>query len=120
MNVNVRFLGDVCVLEIIDYSAVSPSLFRIQILDELIEKGHKRFLVDLRQVKYLDSGGLGDLFVIKKHTEKVGGTVKLLNPNERVAELFKIATLNKVFEIFDNEGKAVESFRASSSPDMKG
>lgn len=68
-------------------------------LTALIEKGQNTFLIDLAQVDYIDSTGLGMLISIKKHAMKNGGNVSLLGIQGIVKEVFELTLLTKVFEI---------------------
>lgn len=76
--------------------------------------GRKRFLLNLEQVDWMSSTGIGDLVSCIKRTAEQGGAVKLLNPSERVFDLLVMTRLAEVFEIFEDEEEAVGSF--SSAP----
>jgi len=80
------------------------------ILRLLVEKGEKKILLNLADVSYIDSSGLGELVAGYTTLQKAGGEMKLLNLTKRVTELMVITKLLTVFEIFDNETEAVESF----------
>ncbi len=71
---------------------------------------HKKIVVNLREVNYIDSGGLGTLVGLYTSAHSVGGTIKLCNLTHRVGELLQVTKLVTVFEVFDNEQKAVQSF----------
>lgn len=81
-----------------------------QILRTLIEEGKRRVLIDLADVTFLDSTGLGTLVAGFASFEKNGGRLKLLHLSPRVAELINVTKLYILFEIFDNEADAVTSF----------
>ena len=80
-------------------------------LRELCDQGKKQILVDLKNVKFMNSSGLGILIGSLTTTRNCGGEFKLLHLNEKVQELLKITKLNRVFEVFDDEGKAIASFK---------
>jgi len=65
----------------------------------LINQGQKCFLIDLSQVDYIDSAGLGALVYIQKRTLKNGGRIKIKGLQGIVKELFELTRLTKVFEI---------------------
>ena len=64
-----------------------------------IEKGHKTFVVDLGNVDYIDSSGLGTLVGIQKRALQNGGSVIIKNLKGLVKDLFELTRLTKVFEI---------------------
>jgi anti-sigma B factor antagonist len=64
-----------------------------------IEKGHKKFLIDLGDVDYIDSSGLGTLVAIQKRALQNGGSVVIKGLKGLVKDLFELTRLTKVFEI---------------------
>ena len=74
--------------------------------------GDRRLLVDLTDVSYIDSGGVGSLVTAYLHTVRRGGQLKLLCPNERVCRVLTITHLTSVLDVFDNEAEALSSFDA--------
>ncbi|MDR3566037.1 MAG: STAS domain-containing protein [Negativicutes bacterium] len=66
---------------------------------EFIEKGRYRFLVDLSNVKYLDSAGLGVLIKIRKKVQSQGGDIAIRGLNGIVKELFEMTSLDQLFTI---------------------
>jgi anti-sigma B factor antagonist len=80
-------------------------------LSDLVRSGHKKILLNLAEVNYIDSSGLGAL--VSGYTTVTGqqGQVKLLNLTKKVHDLLQITKLLTVFEVFDNENSAVKSFR---------
>jgi anti-sigma B factor antagonist len=81
--------------------------------------GHSKVVLDLRNVSYVDSTGLGAIVGGYTSLTKLGGTLKLVNPNQRTVELLLMTQLNTLFEVFDDVQNAVNSFsgnaRSSSS-----
>lgn len=69
-----------------------------------------RAVVNLQAVEFIDSTGLGALVVCYTTVKKAGGGLKLLNLKEREVELLILTKLNTIFEIFDDEQDAVNSF----------
>jgi anti-sigma B factor antagonist len=88
------------------------------ILRFLVEKGERRVLLNLAQVIYIDSSGLGELVGGYTTLQKSGGELKLLHLTERVNELMVITKLLTVFEVFDSEAEAVASFSTSSDESL--
>jgi|SRR5579862_1346530 len=76
----------------------------------LISQGRTKLVLDLSNVSYMDSAGLGELVQAWATTKKQGGTLKLLGLTKRIKDLLTITKLVTVFESFQGEDAAVESF----------
>src|SRR3974390_2330477 len=76
----------------------------------LCASGVKNLVLNLAQVDYIDSTGLGALVMVATSLRKAGGSVKLLNLNRRNIELLVMTKLATVFEIFNDEQEAVNSY----------
>ena len=85
------------------------STFRDKIRD-LVTGGNKKLLLNLAEISYIDSSGIGELVSGFTTVTNQGGSVKLLNLTKRVQDLLQITKLYTVFEVFDDETKAVRSF----------
>ena len=83
-------------------------------LRSLVEKGERSILLNLADVYNIDSSGLGDLVAGFTTLQKKGGELKILRLTARVHELMVITKLLTVFDVFDNEQEAVDSFQAVS------
>jgi anti-sigma B factor antagonist len=81
---------------------------------DLLSKGQKRILLNLGEVNYIDSSGIGELVSAFTAAKKQDGEVKLLNLTKRVHDLLQITKLYTVFDVKDDEALAVESFNAPS------
>lgn len=79
-------------------------------LRSLLEQGEKNTILNLDGVDYIDSTGLGSLVICYTSAKKEGGAVKLLNLNRRNIELLVLTKLSTVFELFNDEQDAVNSF----------
>jgi anti-sigma B factor antagonist len=80
----------------------------------LIQKG-SRIVVNLADVTYIDSGGLGTLVSLYITARNGGGAVKLARLTQRVGDLLQITKLLTVFEVYDSEEAAVQSFRQGAA-----
>jgi anti-sigma B factor antagonist len=72
--------------------------------------GHVNVLLNLEHVEYIDSTGLGALVICFTSLKKAGGALKLVNPNKRNVELLLLTKLHTIFEVFNDEQDAVNSF----------
>lgn len=77
---------------------------------ELLDKGTTKLLLNLADVSYIDSSGLGELVSAYSTASNKGCTVKLLNVQSKVQDLLQITKLYTVFETFDDEATGVASF----------
>jgi len=79
-------------------------------IHESLKKGEDKILLDLGKVKYMDSSGIGELVACYTSVTNRGGQLKLLNLKSRVLELLQVTQLLSVFQAFDEEGEAIQSF----------
>ena len=77
---------------------------------EVAAAGHVNVLLNLEHVEYIDSTGLGALVICFTSLKKAGGALKLVNPNKRNVELLLLTKLHTIFEVFNDEQDAVNSF----------
>lgn len=80
-------------------------------VNELLEEGHREFVLNLENVPYIDSFGLGQMISIWTSIRGKGGQLILLRPTSHVQQLFQISKLNTIFHISGEEGQAVRSAR---------
>jgi anti-sigma B factor antagonist len=80
------------------------------VVRELVGKGDKRILLNLGDVTYIDSSGIGELVSAYTTVRNQGGELKLLNLTKKVHDLLQITKLYTVFDIRDDEATAVQSF----------
>ena len=78
---------------------------------ELLTKGQKKILLNLGDVNYIDSSGIGELVSAYTTVKNQGGELKLLNLTKKVHDLLQITKLYTVFDVRDDETTAVKSFR---------
>jgi anti-sigma B factor antagonist len=86
------------------------SLLRKTIL-ELIHRGHQKLLLNLEDVDYIDSSGIGELVSAYTTVRNSRGELKLLNLTKRVHDLLQITRLFTVFDVQSDEDIAIRSFR---------
>ena len=78
---------------------------------DLLTKGQKKILLNLGDVNYIDSSGIGELVSAYTTVKNQGGELKLLNLTKKVHDLLQITKLYTVFDVRDDETTAVKSFR---------
>jgi anti-sigma B factor antagonist len=104
-------VGDVTVIDAVGRITLGDgaSTFRDTIRD-LASTGHKKLLLNLAEVSYIDSSGIGEMVSGFTTVSNQSGVVKLLNLTKRVKDLLQITKLYTVFEVFEDETAAVRSF----------
>lgn len=80
-------------------------------INSLLAAGRKKLLLNLEGVPYIDSAGLGEVVRTYTTVSRQGGSLKLLNLTKRIEDLLSITKLLTVFETFDSETEAVQSFQ---------
>ena len=78
---------------------------------DLISKGSKNILLNLGDVNYIDSSGLGELVGAYTTAKNQGATLKLLNLTKKVHDLLQLTKLYTIFDIWDDEVHAIASFK---------
>ncbi len=78
-------------------------------------KANPQVVINLGEVNYIDSGGLGTLVGLYTSARSAGGVIKLSSLTNRVGELLQVTKLLTVFEVYDNEVTAVRSFAHKAS-----
>ena len=78
---------------------------------DLINRGQKKILLNLGDVTYIDSSGIGELVSAFTTIRNQGGELKLLNLTKKVHDLLQITKLYTVFDIKDDEANAIKSFK---------
>ncbi len=111
VKLSVRKVGDVTVIDAVGRITLGEgaSSFRDTIRD-LVAKGDKKIVLNLGDVSYIDSSGIGELVSAFTTVTNQGGQLKLLNLTKRIQDLLQITKLYTVFEVYDDETKAVQSF----------
>jgi anti-sigma B factor antagonist len=81
-----------------------------EVVTNLLERGNKRILLNFRKVRYIDSSGLGELVKTHLTVQRQGGQLKMSNLDQRLLNLLKATSLYKVFDVYQDEDTAVQSF----------
>lgn len=84
----------------------------------LVEKGEKKVLLNLVEVSHIDSSGLGELVSGFTTLHKAGGELKLFHLSDKVHELITMTKLLTVFDIYNSESEAVQSFTSKSDKSL--
>ena len=110
-TINTRQNGDVRILDVSGKITLGDGSVVIRdAVKKLVADGTKKIVLNLGDVTYIDSSGIGELVSAFTSVSNTGGTMKLLNLTKRVKDLLQITKLYTVFEAFDDEASAVASF----------
>jgi anti-sigma B factor antagonist len=74
----------------------------------------KRIVLNLGEVNYIDSGGLGTLVALHTTAQNAGTTIKLASLTKRVGDLLQVTKLLTVFDVYNSEAEAIDSFRKAA------
>jgi anti-sigma B factor antagonist len=116
LQASTRQIGDIAIVDIGGrITAGEGNLVLRTIVRNLMDKGTKRILLNLHDVGYVDSSGLGELVGTYGSVRREGGQLKLVNPSQRVRDLLQTTHLAALFDIQADEASAIQSFRAQTS-----
>ena len=115
LELSERLIGDVTVVDVsgkITLGDGGDAMLKDKVRS-LLQQGRTKLILNLGDVTYIDSAGLGELVQACATVDKSGGRLKLLNTTKRVKDLLAITKLLTVFETYDSEAEAVTSFSAA-------
>jgi anti-sigma B factor antagonist len=111
LNIEERRIGDVTVLDMDGNIRIGGSNIALaKAISALVSEGRKRVVLNLARVAYVDSSGLGELISGHVALSNSGGEIKLLNLTKRLKELMTMTKLLTIFDVYDDESKAIDSF----------
>ena len=116
LEIGDRMVGDVLVVTLAGQMLLDDGDLAFgRRIDQFVNQGIVKFVVDLGAVTYIDSSGVGMMAAELKHVRARGGDIRLLNLNNRTQRLFGTMKLLIAFETFEDEAMAVRSFVARPS-----
>jgi len=81
-----------------------------EVIKEQIDNNKRQIIINLDEVSYIDSSGIGALISSLSNLKKIGGGLKIINVHDSVKKVFELTKLTSFFEIYDNEDEAVADF----------
>jgi anti-sigma B factor antagonist len=111
MHVDLRKSGDIVIVDLKGKlsAGLGDQILR-ETIDALLGENWKKILLNLSEVSFMDSAGLGELVAGLKTARNLGATLKILNASARVQQSLYISRLLPVFEIHEDEPGAIKSF----------
>lgn len=115
-TISTREVGGVTIVDIRGQIVLGEESSALRkVLSDLLNTGHKKILLNLADVNYIDSSGLGSLVSAFATIKKQGGELKLLKLTNKVQDVMQVTKLYTVFDILDDEATALQSFGQSAS-----
>ncbi len=111
MEIHTRMVGDVHVLDISGKITLGKATKNMRhTISDLLENGGMKIVLNMTDVNYIDSGGIGELVRTFTTVTNEGKQLRLLNLTKKIRELLVITKLLTVFQVYENEQAAVASF----------
>ena len=111
MKVAIRQVDGITILDLSGRITLGEgSIILRDSVHDALDKGSKNILLNLAQISYIDSSGVGELVSAFTSVKNAGGELKLLNLTKKVHDLLQITKLYTVFDIWDNEASAITAF----------
>ena len=112
LDINQRQAGDVTILDLSGAVRMGEGAVALRnSIRGLVDQGNKKILLNLASVKNIDSSGIGELIANYTTISRDGGQLKLLSLTEKIQNLLVITKLLTVFDSYDNEAEALNSFK---------
>jgi anti-sigma B factor antagonist len=111
MKIETRTIGDVRILDCSGKITLGEGTMAVRnTVRDILKNNGKKIILNLAEVNYIDSSGIGELVSTYSTVANNGGQLKLLNLTKKIQELLAITKLLTVFQVFDNEQTALTSF----------
>ncbi len=112
MKIEMRTVGDIRILDCSGKITLGEGTMSIRnTVRDILQSGAKKIILNLADVNYIDSSGVGELVSTYTTVANSGGQLKLLNLTKKLRDLLAITKLLTVFDIYDSEKAVLASFR---------
>ena len=116
MKATIRQVNAVTVIDLSGRITLGEGCSQLrELIRDLLSKGHNKMLLNLADVTYIDSSGIGELVSGFTAVSNAGGQLKLLNLTKKVHDLLQITKLLTVFDVYDEEAKAIAGFEKTGA-----
>jgi anti-sigma B factor antagonist len=113
MNIETRKKGDVVIVDFQGRLAVGVGDEVLpRLVNELLDEGNRKILLNLSDMEYIDSNGLGELVQSLKTSKRFGAQLVLLKPQDRVRKTLKLTNLLPMFSVYETEAEALKALTA--------
>ncbi|HEY0003259.1 MAG TPA: STAS domain-containing protein [Pyrinomonadaceae bacterium] len=116
LKITERQIGDVTILDLEGNIIMGGGSAQLRdAIRRLIEEGRRKLLLNFSEVKYIDSSGIGELVSSSVILNRAEGQLKLLKIPEKVEEVLALSNILSIFEIYDDEAKALEDYSGADA-----
>lgn len=114
-NTSVRELGKASIIDISGDLDAHTSIVLERAIQDLIDKGRTNIIVNFSKLNYISSAGLGVFMSFIDEVRSKGGDIKFSNMPEKIFQVFDLLGFPLLYEIYDDEHKAIEKFQTPAS-----
>src|SRR3954463_16646584 len=116
MNIETRKKGDVVIVDFEGRLAVGVGDDLLpRLIEQLLGEGNRKILLNLSEMDYIDSNGLGELVQSLKTSKRLGASLRLLKPQDRVKKTLRLTNLLPMFSVYESEAEALKGFAAEAA-----
>ncbi len=116
IKTSTRLISNVVIIDTIGELRLGEGTDAIRsLVRQLLDQGYRNLLLNLRDVRHIDSAGIGELMSCYTSVRNQGGQLKLMNLSKNVKNLLQITRLYTIFEVVDDEPTAVASFEKTAT-----
>jgi anti-anti-sigma factor len=113
MDIAVRKAGDVTIVDFKGRLAIGVSdTILPRIVGEILGEGGTKILLNLSDMDYIDSNGLGELVQVYRESQRKGASLRLLKPQDRVTKTLRLTNLLPMFSVYESEAEALKAFNS--------
>jgi anti-sigma B factor antagonist len=113
MDIAVRKAGEVTIVDFKGRLAIGVSdTILPRMINEILGEGSKKILLNLSEMDYIDSNGLGELVQVYRESQRKGASLRLLKPQDRVTKTLRLTNLLPMFAVYETEEDALKAFNA--------
>ena len=113
MDIAVRKVEDVTIVDFKGRLAVGVSdTLMPRVIDEILEDGSKKILLNLSEMDSIHSNGLGELVQAYRESHRKGASLRLLKPQDRVTKTLRLTNLLPMFSVYESEAEALKAFNS--------
>ena len=111
MDIDIKTFNNIAVVELTDKLDIYHAALLPRTINELIDRNTRSVIFNLEKLIFIDSSGIGVLITAMGELKKAGGALKITGLNEFTAPIFRITNANNLFDIYETETDAVNSFK---------
>ena len=111
MDIGIRKAGDVTIIDFKGCLAIGVSdTILPRVIGEVLGDGATKILLNLSDMDYIDSNGLGELVQVYRESQRKGASLRLLKPQDRVTKTLRLTNLLPMFSVYESEAEALKAF----------